>query len=232
MGVPSHLADSKELSRLRLYAFRRVQNHDRAIGCGQCSVSVFTEIVMTRRIEKVPPNIAYSNCSTDDVMEMPRFFSSSIQSLTRAARLGLARFYRTRRVNCSSIEKELLGQRGLARVRMRDDRKRATAFVRLTHCESLVAARIFGNGWRHGRGGLVRQLCVVVQQFIKGVPHLGDLIMKQEIFVLARLHAECVRQAFHKIHPRLRLFRRRHRSSWQLIQAIDGVSWVGHPRTL
>ena len=57
---------------------------------------------------------------------MPRSRSISIQSLTaaRAAALGL---HRAGELDRSAVEQELLGERGLAGVRMRDDRERLPA---------------------------------------------------------------------------------------------------------
>ena len=77
----------------------------------------------------MPPN---SNCIALDVTEMPRLRSISIQSLV-AARCALRDLTAPACVDRAAVQQQLLGQRGLAGVRVRDDREGAPALRFVGH---------------------------------------------------------------------------------------------------
>ena len=68
----------------------------------------------------------YGNCITDEVTEMPRCCSRRIQSEV-AWRVALRPFTVPAIWMAPPNSKQLLGERGLAGIRVRDDRKRAPA---------------------------------------------------------------------------------------------------------
>ena len=68
----------------------------------------------------------YSNCKTDDVTEMPRCFSISIQSDT-AARAPFLPLDDARLLDGAAVQQQLFRQGRFAGVRVRNDRKRAPA---------------------------------------------------------------------------------------------------------
>ena len=73
--------DREELFRLRLDAFGRVDQHDRAVGGEQRAIRILAEVLVARRVEQIERMTGYGNWSTVEVIEMPRSRSSAIQSL-------------------------------------------------------------------------------------------------------------------------------------------------------
>ena len=83
---PAHL---EQLERLRLDALGRVEHHDRGVGGGQHPVGVLGEVAVARGVEQVERRESrYGNCSTVEVIEMPRCCSISIQSEVAAPALA------------------------------------------------------------------------------------------------------------------------------------------------
>jgi hypothetical protein len=78
---PPHPADLEELDRLRLDALGAVDEHDGRVRGRERAVRVLGEVVVARRVEEVHVVPAYGNCRTLVVIEIPRWRSSSIQSL-------------------------------------------------------------------------------------------------------------------------------------------------------
>ena len=133
-------ADLEQLARLRLDALGRVDHHHRGVGGGQRAIGVFGEILVARRVEQVEDRVLDIRTSSPrEVTEMPRSCSIFIQSDLRAPRLA-ARLDRAGGMDRAAEQQQMLGQRRLAGVGMRDDREGP-------------AARGFGGGrLAHGGG--------------------------------------------------------------------------------
>ena len=116
-------ADLEQLAGLRLDALGRVDHHDRAVDRGQRAVGVLGEILVARRVEQVE--------------DAPVILERHHRGGDRDAALALdlhpvrARAPRARRAPCTSPgqldraaeQQQLLGQRRLAGVGVRDDRE-------------------------------------------------------------------------------------------------------------
>ena len=119
-------ADGEELFGLRLHAFGRIEQHDRAIGGEQRAIRVFAEILVTRRVEQVHRVLAIGKLQHgrgDRDAALALEFHPVGGGLTRAAACRHLAGGRNR----AAVEQQLFGERGLARVGMRDDRERAPA---------------------------------------------------------------------------------------------------------
>ena len=82
---------------------------------------------MTGRIEQVDLRaLRIRNCSTEELIEIPRCFSISIQSEVVLRWFAFARTAPAK-VNRAAVKQQLLGQGRLTGVRMRDNRERAPA---------------------------------------------------------------------------------------------------------
>jgi len=93
---------------------------------GQGPVSVFREILVARRVEQVEDAVAILEGHDEVTTEMPRSRSMPIQSERVWRRLALARNL-AGKLDRAAEQQQLFGQRGLARVRVRDDGERAPA---------------------------------------------------------------------------------------------------------
>jgi hypothetical protein len=65
---------------LSLDPFAGIDDHDGGVDGGEHAVGVLGEVFVTRGVEQVHAKSLYSNWSTVELTEMPRCFSSSIQS--------------------------------------------------------------------------------------------------------------------------------------------------------
>ena len=117
-------ADFEKFAGLWLDAFGRVDNHDRGINRGEHPVGVLGEILVAWRVKQV-------NHITV-IVELQyggghRYTALLFQfhPVARGGALVAARGDTAGQLHRSAVKEELLGQRGLARVRMRNDGKGA-----------------------------------------------------------------------------------------------------------
>ena len=124
-GDAALTADAEQLARLRLDALCRVDDHDGTVHRHQRAVRVLTEVLMPRRVEDVDPiavivELQHGGRDRDAAL----FFD--LHPVGDGMTLRLARLDRAREMYRPAVEQQLLGERRLARVRMRDDGKGAS----------------------------------------------------------------------------------------------------------
>ena len=119
-------ADLEQLSRPRLDALGGVDHHDRGIDRRQRAIGVFRKVLVARRVEQVE----------DEVVELEGHHRGDDRDAALALDLhpvgtGVAPLALgldlAGEIDRAAEQQQLFGQRGLAGVRMRDDRKGAAA---------------------------------------------------------------------------------------------------------
>ena len=120
-------ADLKQLASLGLDAFRAVEHHDRCVRGGKDSVGVLGEVSVSGRIEQVQDLLSIRELQHGrrdrDATLLLQFHP--VRRGGPTITLGLDRTGTAG--EDTAIEQKLLGKRRLARVGVRDDRKRSTA---------------------------------------------------------------------------------------------------------
>ena len=119
-------ADLEELSGLALDALRRVDHHDGGIDGGQRAVGILGKILVARRVEQVEDQPVALEAHDrrgdgDAALALDRHPVGA-----RAAPLA-ARAHRARHADRAALQEQLLRQRRLAGVGMRDDGEGAPA---------------------------------------------------------------------------------------------------------
>ena len=124
IGVAREPAHLEELDRLRLDALCRVDHHHRRIDGREHAVGVLGKILVSRRVEQVDrmAGVLELHHRRRDRDAALLFDLHPVGS--RVAR-ALARLDGARHLDRAAEEQQLFGQRRLARIRVRDDRKRA-----------------------------------------------------------------------------------------------------------
>jgi hypothetical protein len=124
MGMSLQTADLEQLASLALDAAGRVDHHDGRVDRAQGAVGVLAEVGwpgVSSRLKTIPLR---SKVMTELVTEMPRACSIAIQSDRVCAALA-ACLDRAGQLDGAAEQQQLLGERRLAGVRVRDDRERA-----------------------------------------------------------------------------------------------------------
>ena len=80
MGVSRMPADLHQLDGPLLDTLGAVDDHERAVHRGERAIRVLGEVLVARRVQQVDDLSRNGNCITEEVMEIPRCFSSAIQS--------------------------------------------------------------------------------------------------------------------------------------------------------
>ena len=116
-------ADFHELDRARLDALRRVDDHQRAVHRGERAIGVLGKVFVTRRVEQIDQRagvrkLHHRGGDRDAALLLEP------HPIRRRVPARLAPLDRPRHLNRAAEQEQLLGQRGLARVGMRNDRKR------------------------------------------------------------------------------------------------------------
>ncbi len=117
-------ADFEQLDRLRLDALRRVDHHHRRVDGGQHAVGVLGEILVARRVEQVD-RVAGVVELHHRARDRDAALLLDLHPVRRRVPRALARLDGAGHLDRAAEEQQLLGQRRLARVRVRDDRERA-----------------------------------------------------------------------------------------------------------
>ena len=115
-----------ELARLRLDTLRAVDDHHHPVDGKERPVGVFAEVLVARRVEQRQPVGAE--------LELHRrrghgdaAFALDVHPVRHDMPFGLAAANRAGQLDGPRVQQEFLGERGLARVRVRDDGERASA---------------------------------------------------------------------------------------------------------
>ena len=121
------LADAKELLRLRLDALGAVEEHDRPVDRVERPVRVLAEVGVPRRVEEVHleaviRKLHHAGRDGDAALAL------HLHPVGDGGRPAALRLDRTGELDRSAVEEELLRERGLARVGVRDDRERLATF--------------------------------------------------------------------------------------------------------
>ena len=138
-------ADLEQLARARLDTLGGVDHHDGRVDRRQGAVGVLAEVLVARRVKQVEDRAA--------IFEMHHRGRDRDAALlldlhpVRARAAGFAtRLDRTRDVDGAAEQQQLLGQRGLAGVRMGDDRERAPEASRMAGQAGVEIVRNSGIG--------------------------------------------------------------------------------------
>ncbi len=116
-------ADVHQLDRPGLHTLGAIDDHESRIDGGQRSIGVFGEVLVPRRVEQVHDAVAIGKLHhrrghRDAALLLER------HPVGRRVAAGLAALYRARHVDGAAEQQELLGQRRLPGVRVRNDGKR------------------------------------------------------------------------------------------------------------
>ena len=130
-GDVAQAADFEQLAGLRLDPLGRVDHHDGGIDRGQRAIGVFGKIFVARRVEQVEgdgfpvagPLERHDRRGDGDAALLLDLHPVGAGAAVRPARLDLAR-----QVDGAAFEQQLFGQRGLARVRVGNDREGAAGW--------------------------------------------------------------------------------------------------------
>ena len=115
-------ANLEELSRLGFDAVRRIDNHDDTVGCDQRAVGVFTEILVTWSIEQ-----RHTSSLQLELQRRRRNGNAALLLELHPVRGGglpiFPAAHGASQLDGARIQQQLLRERGLAGVRVRDDCK-------------------------------------------------------------------------------------------------------------
>ena len=117
-------ADLEELARLRLDALGRINHHHHRIHGREHAVGVLGKILVPRRVEQVEA-VAVVIELKDRGADGDAAFLFQLHPVGRGGALVFAGGNRAGELHGATIKQQLLRERGLARVRMRDDGERA-----------------------------------------------------------------------------------------------------------
>ena len=125
-GDAAAAADLEQLLRLRLDSLGGVDQHHRRVRRGQRAVGVLGKVLVAGRVEQVelePAPVELQHARGDGDAALPLQLHPVAGDVAGLA----ARLDRPGQVDGSSMQEELLGQRRLSRVGVRDDREGAPA---------------------------------------------------------------------------------------------------------
>ncbi len=123
-GDVAQAADLEQLARLRLYALCRVDHHDGGVDGGQRAIGVLGKILMARRVEQVEGDgfaITRALERHDRGGDRNAALLLDLHPVGPGAPVGAARLHLTGEMDRAPFEQQLFGERGFARVRVRDD---------------------------------------------------------------------------------------------------------------
>ena len=116
----SHSADLEELSGLGLDTLCRVDNHYRAIRRHKGTVGILGEVLVTGGVENVD-TVAVVLKLHNGGGDRDTSLLLDIHPVGYRVLVRLLALYRARRLNCATVEEELLGKGGFTRVGVRND---------------------------------------------------------------------------------------------------------------
>ena len=116
----------KQFPRLALDALARIDHHHRRIHRSQHAISILREILVTRRVEDVDDTILVLKLENRRAHRNAALFFQ-LHPVGGRRTLVLARGHAAGELQGPTVEQEFFRERRLARVRVRNDRKRTTA---------------------------------------------------------------------------------------------------------
>ena len=120
-------ADFEQLQRLRFDTVGAVDHHHGGIDRGQHTVGIFGEVLVARRVEQVDHGVAVLELhDRTGHRNAPLLFD--LHPVRGRVAIALAALHGTGDLNRAREQQQLFSQRGLARVRVGNDRERAAAF--------------------------------------------------------------------------------------------------------
>ncbi len=143
------VADLEQLPRALFHAAPVVEEHHGRVGGDERSVRVFREVRVPRRVEQVhlvalPVELQHARRDRDPALLF------ELHPVGRRVARGAARLYRAREVDRATVEQQLLRQRRLPRVGVRDDRERAAAGGLALDERGQIGGRGREDGGGHG----------------------------------------------------------------------------------
>ena len=130
-GQVAQAADLEQFARLRLDALGRVDHHDGAVDGGQGAIGVFGEILMPWRVEQVEGDRLAIACPLerhDRGGDGNAALLLDLHPVRPGASVRPARLDLTRQMDRAAFEQQLFRQRGLAGVRVGNDREGAAGW--------------------------------------------------------------------------------------------------------
>ena len=131
----TQLTDVEQLACALFDALAVIEQHDRAVRRDERAIRIFGEVFVARRIQQVQ--------LVAEVLELQhgaRHRDTALLLELHPVRGGVARgatrLHRAGQVDRAAVEQQLFGQRRFASVRMRDDRKGATAKNLTSECRA------------------------------------------------------------------------------------------------
>ena len=120
------LADLEQLARLRLDALGRVDHHHDAVDREQRAVGVFAEVLVAGRVEQ--RQVMRAEVEFDRRRgHRDAALALDVHPVGDDMPIGLAAAHRAGQLDGAGVQQQFLGQRGLAGVRVGNDRERAPA---------------------------------------------------------------------------------------------------------
>ena len=135
-GQSSRAADLEQLQRLRFHTLGGIEHHDDAVDGKERAVGVLAEVLMARRVEQrdvAPVELEFERRGADRDAAL----LLHLHPVGDRVALRLAAANRTGQLDGAGIQQQLLGERRLARVGVRDDGEGAAP--RDFGCEGLLA---------------------------------------------------------------------------------------------
>ena len=144
-GRAAHATDGHQLARLCLHAFSSV-NHDngRINGC-QRAKGVFGKVLVAWRVEDVD-FVAFIVELHNTRGHADAALLLDVHPVGRGRLAYLVAFHGTCHLYLSAEEQELLGQRGLTRIGVRDDGEGAPALYFFVHSDMVGFGKVYANG--------------------------------------------------------------------------------------
>lgn len=132
-GGVAHAAHFHELARLRLHTLGAVHHDDDAIDGGQRAVGVFGEVLVTGGVENVDLVVLIVELH-DGGGDGDTALLLDVHPVGRGGLLDFVALHGAGHLYLSAEEQELLGERGLTGIGVRDDCKRSSSFDFLICC--------------------------------------------------------------------------------------------------
>ena len=117
-------ADTEQLLRLSFDPFRQVNHHHGTIGRHERAIGVFAEVMVPRRVEQIDL-MAFKLEGQHSRTHGDAALLLQFHPVGRGRTLRLATADRSRHVDATAEQQQLLGERCLAGVRVRDDGERS-----------------------------------------------------------------------------------------------------------
>ena len=116
-GRAAHAAHVEQFNGLCFHTLGRVDHHQRGVHCGQHAIGIFREILVTGRVEQVNHVVTVFKLH-HRAGNRNAALLFNIQKVGGRVTAALASLHRAGHLNRAREQQQLLGERGLARIRM------------------------------------------------------------------------------------------------------------------